>query len=112
MAAISGMGQSVPAISEELSRQIAAAHLRLNSDAVLPSLAHRRNHAVYALVCYVNNIIGCYLSKNFGPIPLFVQRARDHMSASPADSGSANYYVEAAAYLDLMEAALSCYDSK
>ena len=52
------------AARKDLSARIEAAHARLNTEAVLPPLAHRRNHVVYPLVCYVNNIIGCYLSGN------------------------------------------------
>lgn len=35
----------------------------INSEEFSPKLGFRRNKSIYELVCYVNNIIGCYLSK-------------------------------------------------
>ena len=93
-------------VDRNLSRRIEAAHRRLNADDVLPALAHRRNAAVYPLVGYVNHVIGCYLSGNFAAIPLFIERARQHMAASPAVPRTETYYTEVAADLDMIEAVL------
>jgi hypothetical protein len=71
----------VAAIGAELLNRIVAAHSRLNAPDVLPEKAHRRNTAIYQLVCYINNVVGCYLSSNFAAIPLFIERARGHMAS-------------------------------
>ena len=68
------------------SEEINAWHKKLNSKEHSPRRGYRRNVRVYILVCYVNNIIGCFLSHNEGPIPVFLGRARKHMTDFP-DSG-------------------------
>lgn len=75
----------------------------LNSKELAPRLGFRRDAVVYPLVCYVNNITGCYLSKNIEPIPLFIERARIHMQEIPAIDEWFEYYGLVAKYLDLVE---------
>lgn len=91
-------------VGKDLSARIEDAHARLNSEAILPPLAHRRNATVYALVCYVNNIIGCYLSGNLRAIPLFIERAGEHMVSNPPPPETEAYYKEVSTYLEVMEA--------
>jgi len=57
-------------------------HARLNRVDVVPGEWYRRNDAQYPLVCYVNNIMGLYLSGRFDAIPIFLRRATEHMTAS------------------------------
>lgn len=74
-------------------------HTRLNSADLIPEQAFRRNSGAYPLVCYVNNIIGLFLSKNYEPIPIFVARAAEHMAAFPSSPTSSAYYITVNQYL-------------
>jgi hypothetical protein len=50
-------------------------HKILNSKVILPNEFLARNSVFYPLVCYVNTIIGLYISENFDIIPIFIKRA-------------------------------------
>ncbi|WP_427551558.1 hypothetical protein ACQE3D_08095 [Methylomonas sp. MS20] len=78
-------------------------HRRLNAQENVPQHGFRRNTTVYTLVCYVNNIIGCYLGHNTEPIPLFIQRGRVHMLQSPASEEWRPYYGLVSEYFEVME---------
>ena len=80
-------------------RVIKRFHAILNSDTLIPEQGYRRNHSIYPLVCYVNNIIGLFLSKNYDVIPVFVARAAEHMVRHPASPASHGYYVVVTRYL-------------
>jgi hypothetical protein len=82
-------------------------HVRLNSKENAPERGYRRNVVVYELVCYVNNIVGCYLSKNDEPIPVFIGRARKFMQDHPSNDGWHEYYEMVGSYLDAVESDLS-----
>jgi hypothetical protein len=64
---------------------------------------------VYTLVCYVNNITGCYLSKNEEPIPIFIGRAREHMKEFPAGEEWKKYYELVSIYLSQVESHLESF---
>jgi len=55
-------------------------HGLLNGEDILPEGYLARNHLCYPLVCYINIIIGLYISHNYQPIPLFIRRAYEHMA--------------------------------
>ena len=74
-------------------------HALLNGSDLIPEQAFRRNSGAYPLVCYVNNIIGLFLSKNYDPIPVFVARAIEHMENSPPSAASGAYYAAVTRYL-------------
>jgi type IV secretory pathway protease TraF len=70
-------------------------HARLNHSDVVPEQAFRMASSMFPLVCYVNNIVALYTSKNYEVIPIFISRAHGQIlqcQAAPA----------AAAYLDLV----------
>lgn len=54
-------------------------HQLLNQEGSYPETYLRRNHIMYPLVCYINNIICLYVSDNYEPIPLFIRRANEHL---------------------------------
>lgn len=54
-------------------------HRLLNKEDILPEGYLARNHLCYPLVCYINIIIGLYMSHNYNAIPLFIKRAYEHM---------------------------------
>lgn len=91
------------------SEEISSLQVLLNSKEFAPSRGYRRNVTVYTLVCYVNNITGCYISRNEEPIPIFIGRARDHMRDFPADEEWDRYYDLVSKYLDQIESHLNNY---
>jgi hypothetical protein len=85
--------------SKESRAIIKQFHALLNGADLIPEQAFRRNSGAYPLVCYVNNIIGLFLSKNYDPIPVFVARAAEHMADSPPSAASSAYYAVVTQYL-------------
>jgi len=77
-------------------------HSCLNSLEVIPEQAYRRDKGAYPLVCYVNNIVGLFLSKNYEVIPIFIARAVEHMTFSPPSSVTSAYYEVVNRYLRQM----------
>jgi hypothetical protein len=78
-------------------------HRRLNAHENVPPRGFRRNVDVYSLVCYVNNIIGCYLGHNTEPILLFIQRGREHMFQNTPPEEWRPYYCLVSEYFEAME---------
>ena len=85
--------------SKESRAIIKQFHVLLNDADLIPEQAYRRNSGAYPLVCYVNNIIGLFLSKNYDPIPVFVARATEHMADFPPSAASGAYYSVVTQYL-------------
>lgn len=85
--------------SEELDKW----HKEMNAVSNVPARGFRRNVVVYPLVCYVNNIICCYLSKNADPIPIFIERSRIHMESNPPTEEWKDYYSRINKYIEIME---------
>lgn len=75
----------------------------LNTKDLCPRKGYRRDVSVYELVCYVNNITGCYLSGNLEPIRIFISRARTYMEDNAEDEINRNYFDLVRKYLNLME---------
>lgn len=78
-------------------------HRHLNAPKNVPPRGFRRNVTVYSLVCYVNNIIGCYLGHNVEPIPLFIRRGKEHMLQYPPSEDLRPYYGLVSEYFEAME---------
>ena len=57
------------------SEELDSWHKEMNAEENIPHRGFRRNVVIYELVCYVNNIIACYLSENVTPIPIFIERS-------------------------------------
>jgi hypothetical protein len=60
---------------QSIKFEITEIQKRLNSDDILPDKAFRRDKFNYPLVSLVNNITGCFLSENYKPIPILIDRA-------------------------------------
>ena len=75
----------------------------LNSKIHSPKKGYRRDKAIYELVCYVNNITGCYLSENLDPIKIFIERARVYIDDHDDDEANRDYYELVNRYLELMQ---------
>jgi len=88
------------------SQEIDEWHRKLNSKDYAPKGCYRRNVRVYNLVCYVNNIIGCYLACHEEPIIHFIRRSRKHMNDFPANEELIEYYRMVKEYLRVVESHL------
>ncbi len=88
---------------EDSDTRIRELQKQLNSVDCAPARGYRRNVTVYALVSYVNNITGCYISQNYLPVELFISRARTHMEDFPASEQWSTYYKMVEEYLLVME---------
>lgn len=78
----------------------------LNAVENAPARGYRRNVSIYPLVCYVNNIIACYLGRNAEAILVFIKRAREHMIDNPPTEEWGSYYKLVNNYLDIIESHL------
>ena len=76
---------------------------KLNSKEILPAKGFRRDMPIYELVCYVNNITGCFLSENYLPIGIFIERARNYMEDYKSGDKNEKYYNQVTEYLNLIE---------
>lgn len=85
------------------SRKIDGMHEQLNSKSFAPSRGFRRNVAVYELVCYINNIVACYVSKNIEPIPVFIARAKRYIANAKHSEEWQTYYEYVSLYLNEVE---------
>lgn len=88
-----------PEEAEKSLRTLERFHAALNRDDLLPERAFRRNVVEYDLVCHVNNIVALFISENFGPMPLLVARAFEHMAQHPASAELTRYYETVHKYL-------------
>jgi hypothetical protein len=76
----------------------------INSEDVSPKMGFRRNKSIYELVCYVNNIIGCYLSKRSEPIPIFINRIRAYLDEKKIEESDTEYCERVLEFTELLEA--------
>ena len=83
-------------------KEIEVLQKKLNAPEVIPVRGFRRNVSIYQLICYVNNITGCYISRNLEPVPIFIERAKQFMEEN--DSGEhEEYFSLVSKYIDAME---------
>ncbi len=95
---------------DELEKRIAEWHQTLNSEGTIPPGLYRRNTSEYQLICYINNVIGCFIAGNHSTASLFLYRARQHIERCPANSNLEGFYQEASAYLSDVESYLRLSD--
>ncbi|SFZ74752.1 hypothetical protein [Chitinimonas taiwanensis] len=84
-------------------------HAILNDTEVVPEQAYRMATTMFPLICFVNNIVALYLSKNYEVIPIFISRAHRHMVERPAPPNAVAYYALLAKYLRQMTFVLRSY---
>ena len=75
----------------------------LNAKEFSPKKGYRRDVDIYELVCYVNNMTGCYLSGNPEPIRIFLKRASAYIDDHKKDESNRDYFELVTKYLKLME---------
>ena len=51
----------------------------INSPRLAPDQCYRMVSNTYSLVCYVNQVTGLYLSKNYAIVPAFLRRAHEQL---------------------------------
>jgi hypothetical protein len=51
----------------------------INSPRLVPDQCYRMASKTFSLVCYVNQVTGLYLSKNYAVIPIFLRRAHEQL---------------------------------
>lgn len=77
--------------AKEARREIKRFQEHLNAAHVIPDQCYRMASSTYPLVCYVNQITGLFLSKNYYIIPLFLQRAHHALLENQAEKVSEPY---------------------
>lgn len=87
----------------DLYSEIVALQKEINKPENLPKMAFRRNSKAYPLICYVNNITGCFLSKNYDPIIIFVARVEVYIEENDIEEFK-NYYMLINKYFHLIVA--------
>jgi hypothetical protein len=95
--------------AREARSVIKAFHTVLNSPSLVPEQCYRRNKVSYELICYVNNLMGLFLGKNYHVIPTFIARADRHMTECPPTPGSQAYYEVVEKYLAQMSFFVSSF---
>jgi len=85
--------------SDDLARFIKL----LNTEDLAPKDGFRRNKSIYELVCYVNNIIGCYMSQRVDPIPIFISRIRIYLDESTIGPEDEEYCMQAREFVGVLE---------
>jgi hypothetical protein len=88
--------------AKEARKIIKRFHECLNSPRLVPEQCYRRNHGTYSLVHYVNQITGLFLSKNYAPIPIFLNRAFSEFNRIQNDLVSEPYRRIVLSYLSHM----------
>lgn len=63
----------------------------INSPRLVPEQCYRMASTSYTLVCYVNQITGLFLSKNYYIIPIFLDRAYKELEKSKPERVSEQY---------------------
>jgi hypothetical protein len=90
-------------ITQEDAKKVDRFHKLLNADTVVDGKWYRMSHGGYRLVCYINNIVGLYVSQNYKAIPVFIERARRELNDENAPSLNLSYRELVLEYLALMD---------
>ncbi|MGK5070857.1 hypothetical protein [Janthinobacterium sp. RT4P48] len=77
--------------AKEARREIKSFQEHINSPRLCPDQCYRMASPTYALVCYVNQVTGLFLSKNYYVIPIFLQRAYAALQEVDAERVSVPY---------------------
>lgn len=77
--------------AKEARRLIKRFQEHINSPRLVPDQCYRMASSTYALVCYVNQVTGLYLSKNYSVIPIFLGRAHAELLRAKSERVSEPY---------------------
>ncbi len=71
----------------------------INSPRLVPDQCYRMASTTFGLVCWVNQVTGLFLSKNYYVIPFFLQKAQEQIDAAKPERVSEQYRHLAQQYL-------------
>lgn len=72
-------------------KEIEKFHLLLNHDAMIPAQCYRMSNNLYSMVCYTNQVVALFVSKNFQMIPVFINRAYKQLKQFDDQPGTVGY---------------------
>lgn len=75
-----------------MDKKILEIQKKLNHPDYVPYMAYRRDAKIHSLICYVNNITGCYVSENYKPISIFIERSRLYMDENKSEQNELKIY--------------------
>jgi len=91
----------------QLLEKIASLQRQLNDKRFLQLRLYRRDSRVYQLSSAVNHTIACWLSENYRPVAILIERGRSFMHEFPAGSPEAvGYYALAEEFFEVVLSAL------
>ncbi|MHB9834694.1 hypothetical protein Q8F57_007645 [Paraburkholderia terrae] len=91
----------------QLLQQIASLQLELNDERFLELRLYRRDTVIYELSSAVNHTIACWLSKNYRPVSILIERGRNFIRETPAGRPEAvAYYALAEEFFSAVQSAL------
>jgi hypothetical protein len=77
--------------AKEARKAIKRFQVHMNSPRLVPEQCYRMSSTSYTLVCYVNQITGLFLSKNYYVIPIFLERAYNELDKAKLEPVSEQY---------------------
>lgn len=82
-----------PSNSNEKSarKEIEKFHLLLNHQAMIPAQCYRMSDNLYSLVCFTNQIVALFISKNYQMIPIFIERVFKQLQRVESQPGVMGY---------------------
>ncbi len=83
-------------------KEIEKFHVLLNHDAMIPGQCYRMSHTYYSMVCYTNQVVALFISKNFQMIPLFIGRAYAQLERFEGEPNTEGYRKLVLDYLSQM----------
>lgn len=96
--------------AKEARRIIKQFQEHINSPRLVPDQCYRMASSTYSLVCYVNQVTGLFLSKNYCVLPIFLQRAFDQLQKENNERVSEPYRNLVTQYLSHVAHFLVNYD--
>lgn len=92
---------------KSVRKEIEKFHVLLNHEAMIPAQCYRMSDNLYSLVCFTNQIVALFISKNYQMIPIFIGRVLTQLQkveSQPGVMGYRNlvydYLCQVAYYLD------------
>jgi hypothetical protein len=92
---------------DQLVQKIASLQRELNDERFTELRLYRRDTAIYELSSAVNHTLACWLSENYRPIDILVERGRNFIRETPTEDPIAlMYYTFAEEFFETVQAAL------
>ncbi|MCA2019226.1 hypothetical protein LDJ79_24240 [Vibrio tritonius] len=72
-------------------KEIEKFHVLLNHEAMIPAQCYRMSDNLYSLVCFTNQIVALFISKNYQMIPIFMGRVLTQLQKVQNQPGVIGY---------------------